>query len=114
MALARKSEHQLCLRRRRSDDDGHKDIAVSSGSACTSAILETSYILKALGVGEDLAHTSIRFGIGRLNTDEEINYTANDVVKAVLHLREMSPLYEMAKTRIDLKSVECAADYFSS
>ncbi len=88
---------------------GIKDIAVSSGSACTSASLEPSYILKALGVGEDLAHTSIRFGIGRFNTDEEIEYTAKDVIKAVLHLREMSPLYEMAKMGIDLKSVEWAA-----
>jgi cysteine desulfurase len=87
---------------------GIKEIAVSSGSACTSASLEPSYILKALGVGEDLAHTSIRFGIGRFTTEEEIDYTLKHVVDAVTKLREMSPLYEMAKLGIDLKSVEWA------
>ena len=81
-------------------------IAVSSGSACTSATLEPSYVLKALGVGDDLAHTSIRFGLGRFNTVEEVDYVTNRVVHEVRRLRELSPLYEMAKEGIDLKSVE--------
>src|SRR5271156_3991253 len=76
---------------------GINDIAVSSGSACTSATLEPSYVLKALGVGEDLAHTSIRFGIGRFNTAEEVDYVADRVVETVQRLSELSPLYEMAK-----------------
>src|SRR5205085_6120059 len=84
---------------------GINDIAVSSGSACTSATLEPSYVLKALGVGEDLAHTSIRFGLGRFNTDEEVDYVMNKVIDNVTRLREMSPLYEMAKEGIDLKKV---------
>jgi len=88
---------------------GIKDIAVSSGSACTSASLEPSYVLKALGVGEDLAHTSIRFGLGRFTTQEECDYTVKQMVSAVRHLREMSPLYEMAKAGIDLKSIAWAA-----
>jgi len=88
---------------------GINDIAVSSGSACTSATLEPSYVLKALGAGDDLAHSSIRFGIGRFNTEEEIDYTANKVIDVVRKLRELSPLYEMAKEGIDLTKVEWSA-----
>ena len=83
---------------------------MSSGSACTSATLEPSYVLKALGVGDDLAHTSIRFGIGRFNTDEEIDYVGERVVGEVRRLRDLSPLYEMAKEGIDLKSVAWQRD----
>ena len=88
---------------------GIKDVAVSSGSACTSASLEPSYVLRALGVGDELAHSSIRFGLGRFTTEEEIDYVTNDVVRAVTHLRDMSPLYEMHKQGIDLKTVQWAA-----
>lgn len=88
---------------------GIKDVAVSSGSACTSASLEPSYVLRALGVGDELAHSSIRFGIGRFNTEEEVDFVADQVIKAVNHLRDMSPLYEMAKEGIDLKTVQWAA-----
>jgi len=86
-----------------------KDVAVSSGSACTSASLEPSYVLRALGVGEDLAHSSIRFGIGRFNTEEEVDYVADLVIRQVRRLREMSPLYEMWKEGIDLKSISWQA-----
>jgi cysteine desulfurase len=85
---------------------GIKDVAVSSGSACTSATLEPSYVLKALGVGDELAHTSIRFGLGRFNTEEEVDYVAGRIIETVDKLRELSPLYEMAKEGVDLKSVQ--------
>lgn len=88
---------------------GCKEIALSSGSACTSATLEPSYVLRALGVGTDLAHSSIRFGLGRFTTDEEVDYTIKKIIEVVTKLREMSPLYEMAKEGIDLKSVQWAA-----
>jgi cysteine desulfurase len=88
-----------------------KDVAVSSGSACTSASLEPSYVLRALGIGEELAHTSLRFGIGRFNTEEEIDYVADHVIKAVNRLRELSPLWEMAQEGIDLKSISWAAEH---
>ena len=86
-----------------------KDVAVSSGSACTSASLEPSYVLRALGIGDELAHTSIRFGIGRFNTAEEIDFTADLVIDKVSRLREMSPLWELVQEGVDLKSIEWAA-----
>ena len=89
---------------------GINDIAVSSGSACTSATLEPSYVLKALGAGDDLAHSSIRFGLGRFNTEAEVDYVAERVVDTVKRLRELSPLYEMAKEGIDLTKVQWAAE----
>ncbi len=88
---------------------GINDIAVSSGSACTSATLEPSYVLKALGVGEDLAHTSIRFGMGRFNTAEEVDYVAARLVEVVRRLRELSPLYEMAKEGVDISKMNWKA-----
>ncbi|WP_420814119.1 IscS subfamily cysteine desulfurase [Polyangium spumosum] len=86
-----------------------KDVAVSSGSACTSASLEPSYVLHAMGIGDDLAHSSIRFGLGRFTTEEEVDYVADLVIRKVNKLREMSPLYEMHKEGIDLASVQWAA-----
>ncbi len=89
---------------------GINDVAVSSGSACTSATLEPSYVLKALGLGDDIAHSSIRFGIGRFNTEEEIDYVADKLINVVRKLRELSPLYEMAKEGIDLSKVSWVHD----
>ncbi len=88
---------------------GINDIAVSSGSACTSATLEPSYVLKALGLGDDVAHSSIRFGLGRFNNRAEVDYVSDKVIDVVQHLREMSPLYEMVKEGIDLTKIEWAA-----
>jgi cysteine desulfurase len=85
---------------------GISDIAVSSGSACTSATLEPSYVIRALGVDEELAHSSIRFGLGRFNSEDEVDFVTDRVTKEVKRLREMSPLYEMAREGIDLKSVQ--------
>jgi cysteine desulfurase len=85
---------------------GINDVAVSSGSACTSASLEPSYVLKALGAGDDLAHSSIRFGLGRWTTEEEVDYVADKLITVVRRLREMSPLYELAKEGVDLSTMQ--------
>ncbi|HWZ31173.1 MAG TPA: IscS subfamily cysteine desulfurase [Bryobacteraceae bacterium] len=88
---------------------GINDVAVSSGSACTSATLEPSYVLKALGVGDERAHSSIRFGLGRFNTEEEVDYVAAKVIDVVKKLRELSPLYEMHREGIDSPNVQWPA-----
>ena len=88
---------------------GIKELAVSSGSACTSESLEPSYVLRALGVEEEMAHTSIRFGFGRFTTEEEIDFALEKIVKEVKRLRAMSPLWEMSREGIDLKSIQWAA-----
>jgi cysteine desulfurase len=83
-----------------------KEVALSSGSACTSASLEPSYVLRAIGADEDLAHSSIRFGIGRFTTEEEVDYTVKKCVKEAHRLRDMSPLWEMVQEGIDLKTIK--------
>jgi len=88
---------------------GINEIAVSSGSACTSATLEPSYVLKALGLGDDVAHSSIRFGLGRFNTEAEVDYVADKLIDVVQKLRELSPLYEMVKEGIDISKIEWQA-----
>jgi len=83
-----------------------KDVALSSGSACTSASLEPSYVLRALGAEEDMAHSSIRFGIGRFTSEEEVTYTVERTVKEVARLRDMSPLWDMVQDGVDLKTIQ--------
>jgi cysteine desulfurase len=85
---------------------GMTTICVSSGSACTSATLEPSHVMRAIGVGEDLVHTSIRFSLGRFTTEEEVDYATEQTIASALKLREMSPLYEMVKEGVDLNTIE--------
>lgn len=89
---------------------GLKEIALSSGSACTSSTLEPSYVMRALGVGSDLAHSSIRFGLGRFNTEEEVDYVLARTIETIKRLREMSPLYELAKEGVDIKTIQWTRD----
>ncbi len=89
---------------------GLKEIALSSGSACTSSTLEPSYVMRALGVGSDLAHSSIRFGLGRFNTEEEVDYVLSRTIETIKRLREMSPLYELAKEGVDIKAIQWTRD----
>lgn len=88
-----------------------KKVAVSSGSACTSASLEPSYVLRALGVDDDMAHTSIRFGLGRFTTEKEVDFTVELAKRHVARLREMSPLWEMVQEGIDLKSIQWTQEH---
>jgi len=88
----------------------NKEVAISSGSACTSATLEPSYVIAALGVDPELAHSSIRFGLHRFNTEEEVEYVGGRIVEVVIRLREMSPLYELAKEGVDIKSMHWKAE----
>ena len=88
---------------------GVKELAVSSGSACTSASLEPSYVLRALGVEAEMAHTSLRIGFGRFTTEEEVDEASQQIIKEVTRLREMSPLWEMSRQGIDIKSIQWAA-----
>jgi cysteine desulfurase len=92
---------------------GVPDVAVSSGSACTSASLEPSYVLRALGVGDELAHSSIRFSIGRFTTEQDVDEAADEIIKTVKRLRDMSPLYEMVKEGVDLSTVKWGAQHDS-
>jgi cysteine desulfurase len=90
---------------------GIKDLAVSSGSACTSASLEPSHVLQSMDVGDELAHSSIRFGFGRFSTKEEADFAADEVISTVTRLRELSPLYEMVQEGIDLSTVQWQAEH---